>query len=116
MQRSLYFPAFNYLAFLNHGPCHVCSKSVVEWLERRAYDQSNLGSKPTRAILLRIWERHFTALFSAWWSLQAALNYNHISTMKLQEDSNIWASQETGWGNCLPYVLAPPSLSCESGA
>ena len=35
--------------------------SVVEWLERRARDQNGLGSKPTRAILLCPWERHFTA-------------------------------------------------------
>ena len=28
---------------------------------------------------------------------------------------NILVSQETGGGNCLPYVLAPPSLSCKSG-
>ena len=37
--------------------------SVVEWLKRRARDQHGLGLKPTRAILLRPWERHFTALF-----------------------------------------------------
>ena len=30
-------------------------------------------------------------------------------------DNNILASWEAGWGNCLPYVLAPPSLSSESG-
>ena len=36
--------------------------SVVEWLKRRARDQNGLGSKPTRAILLYPWERHFTAL------------------------------------------------------
>ena len=36
---------------------------VVEWLRRRAHDQHGLGSKPTRAILLCPWERHFTALF-----------------------------------------------------
>ena len=83
--------------------------SVVEWLKRRAYD---LGSKPVRAILLCPWERHFTALSSAWWSLQAVLNYSHIS-IKLQADSNILVSPEAGWGNYLPYVLAPPSLSCE---
>ena len=47
-------------------------------------------------------------------SWRAVLNYNHIS-IKLQADSNILASPEAGWGNCLPYVLAPPSLSCESG-
>ena len=58
--------------------------------------------------------RHFTALSPAWWSWQAVLNYSHIS-IKLQVDSNILASPEAGWSNCLPYVLAPPSLSCESG-
>ena len=31
-------------------------------------DQHGLGSKPIRAILLCPWERHFTALSSAWWS------------------------------------------------
>ena len=88
--------------------------SVVEWLKRHAYDQHGLGSKPTRAILLCPRERHFTALSPAWWSRQAVLNLNHIS-IKLQADSNILATPEAGRGNCLPYVLAPPSLSCESG-
>ena len=88
--------------------------SVVEWLERRARDQHGLGSKPIRAILLCTWERHVTALFPAWWSWQAVLNYSHIF-IKLQADSNILVSPEAGWGNCLPYVLAPLSLSCESG-
>ena len=46
--------------------------------------------------------------------LTAVLNFNHIS-IKLEADSNILASPEAGWGNDLPYVLAPPSLSCESG-
>ena len=87
---------------------------MVEWLERRAYDQRGLGSKPTHTILLCPWEIHFMALSSAWWFWQAVLNFNHIS-IKLQADSNILASPEAGRGNCLPYVLAPPSLSCESG-
>ena len=86
----------------------VCS--VVEWLKRRAYDRHGSGSKPTRAILLCPWERHFAALAPAWWSWQAVQNYSHIS-IKLQADSNILASPEAGRGNCLPYVLAPPSLS-----
>ena len=81
--------------------------SVVEWLRRRAYDQHGLGSKPTRAVLLCSWKRHFTIFFPAWWSRQAAL--------KLQVDSNILVSPEASRGNCLPYVLAPSSLSCESG-
>ena len=36
--------------------------SVVEWLKRRARVQHSLDSKPTRAILLCPWERHFSAL------------------------------------------------------
>ena len=42
--------------------------SVVEWLKHRTDDQHGLGSKPTQAILLCPWERHFTALSPAWWS------------------------------------------------
>ena len=87
--------------------------SVVEQLRHRAHDQHGLGSKPTHAILLCPWERHFVAHSPAWWSWQAVLNYSHIS-IKLQVDSNILASPEAVWDNCLPYVLAPPSLSCES--
>ena len=37
--------------------------SVVEWLKHRTDDQHGLGSKPTYAILLCPWERHFTAYF-----------------------------------------------------
>ena len=88
--------------------------SVVEWLKRRTYHQHGLGSKTTPAMLWCPWERHFTALSPAWWSGQAVLNYNEIS-IKLQADSNILASLVAGRSNCLPYVLAPPSLSCESG-
>ena len=87
--------------------------SVVEWLKRRARYQHGLGSKPTCSILLCPWERHFTAHSPAWWSWQAVLNYSHIS-IKLQADNNIMVSPEAGRANCLPYVLAPPSLSCES--
>ena len=78
---------------------------MVEWLERRVYDQHGVASKPTCAILLCPCERHFTALSPTWWSWQAVLNYCHFS-IKLQVDSNILASQEVGRGNCLPYVLA----------
>ena len=74
--------------------------SVVEWLKHRTGDQYGLGSKPTCAIMLCSWERHFTALSPAWWSWQAVLNYSNIST-KLLADSNILASPEAGWGNCL---------------
>ena len=93
---------------------HKNASSVVEWLKCHACDQHGLGSKPTRVILLCSWKRHFTALSSAWWSWQAVLNFNHIS-IKLQADCNILASLEASQGNCLSYVLAPLSLSCESG-
>ena len=39
---------------------------MVEWLEHQECDRHGLGSKPTRAILLCSWERHFTALSPAW--------------------------------------------------
>ena len=42
--------------------------SVVEWLKHRTDDQHGLGSKPTCAILLCSWEKHFTAHSPAWWS------------------------------------------------
>ena len=87
---------------------------MVEWLKRWTRDQHGLGSKPTHAILLCPWERHFTEHSPAWWSWQAILNYSHI-LMKLQADSNILVSPEAGRGNCLPYVLAPLLLSCKSG-
>ena len=41
---------------------------MVEWLKRRNCDQHGLGSKPTRAVLLRPWERQFMAFSSVWWS------------------------------------------------
>ena len=88
--------------------------SMVKWLKCWAHDQHDLNSKPTHVILLCHWERHFTADSLAWWSWQAVLNYSHIS-IKLQADSNILVSPKAGWGNCLPYVLAPPSLSCKTG-
>ena len=101
------------MCFDQLSPYIIPVGSVVEWLKRRARDQHGLSSKPTRANLLYPWEKHFTALSPAWWSWQAVLTYSQIS-IKLQGDSNILASPEAGRGNCLPYVLAPPSLSCES--
>ena len=87
---------------------------MVEWLKRRAYNQYGHGSKPTCAFLLCPWERHFRALSPAWRSWQAILNYSHIS-IRFQSDRSIMAFPEAGRGNCLPYVLAPGSLSCGSG-
>ena len=48
--------------------------SMVKWLENCAYDQHDLGSKPTCAILLCSWERHFMVLLLDWWSCQAVPN------------------------------------------
>ena len=42
-----------------------CVGSVVEWLKHRTDDQHGLGSKPTSAILLCPWEKHFTPLSPA---------------------------------------------------
>ena len=88
--------------------------SVVEWLERRDCDRHGLDSKPTRAIPLCPRQWHFTALSHTWRSWQAVLKFSHIF-IKFQADSNILASPEAGRDNCLLYVLAPPSLSCNSG-
>ena len=37
---------------------------MVEWLKHCAYGQNGLGLKPTSAILLCSWKRHFMALSS----------------------------------------------------
>ena len=52
---------------------------VVECFERQGCNQHGLNSEPTRTILLCPWERHFTALFPAWWSWQPVLSYSRIS-------------------------------------
>ena len=91
----------------------------VKWLEYCDCDQHDLNSKPTCAILLFPGEKQFMALYPAWWSWQAALNFSHISiklknqNKKFQVDSSILASLEARQGNCLPYVLASSLLSCE---
>ena len=100
--------------FIVGTPLVIVSVSVFKWLKRRAHDQYGLGLKPARTILLWPWERHFMALSPAWWSWQTVLNFNYIS-INLQADSNILASPEARRSNCVPYVLAPPSLSCKSG-
>ena len=53
---------------LHLTPNNSVVSSVVEWLKHRTDDQHSLGSKPTCAILLCPWERHFTALSPGWWS------------------------------------------------
>ena len=83
--------------------------NVVEWLERRAYNQHGRGSKPTCAILLCSWERHFAAIFPPWQSWQAVLTFSHIS-IKLKNKLKISSGQqyhgisfEAGLDNCLLY-------------
>ena len=58
----------NYENWLNTDLKSLHQCRVVEWLKHRTDDQHGLGSKPTCAILLCPWERHFTALSPAWWS------------------------------------------------
>ena len=84
--------------------------NVVEWLERCDCDRHDLGSKRICAILLCSWEKHFTALFSAWRSLASCSKFQHISIKlkyrkkSVKLDSNILASPEAGRGDYLPYV------------
>ena len=85
---------------------------MVEWLKHRTDNQRGLGSKPTCAILLYPWERHFTALSPAWWSWQEVLNYSNIS-IKLLADSNILASPEAG--RVIAYPMYSASVAFESG-
>ena len=47
---------------------------VVERLERQECGQLGVCSKPTCAILLYPWKKHFTAIPFAWWSWKAVLN------------------------------------------
>ena len=86
--------------------------SVVEWLEPRNCDQYGLGSKPTRAILLYPWERHFTALSPAWWSWQGVLNFSHIS-IEFQAEISWYLRKQV---RVIAYLcISASSLSCESG-
>ena len=85
--------------------------STVKLLKHWGCDQHGLGSKPTCAILLCPWEKHFMALSPAWWSWQAVLNFSHIS-IKFQEDSNILASLKQVFA--YPNVLEPLLLFCKS--
>ena len=80
------------------------------WLsERWGRDQHGLGSKPTLAIFLFFWERHFTALFPVWWSWQADLNYSHISIKNFKRTAISWHLQKQ------VRVIACPTYS-PSGA
>ena len=66
---SIYTEFFlnNFISDLYADLLHLYVGSVVEWLKHRTDDQYGLGSKPTCAILLCPWERHFTALSPVWW-------------------------------------------------
>ena len=45
--------------------CWQCGRVVIEHCD---CDQHGVGSKPTWAILLCLWERHFMTFSPAWWS------------------------------------------------
>ena len=51
----------------------------VHRLECQGCDRDGFGSKPTRAVLLCPWERHFMAFSPAWWSWRAVLSFIHIA-------------------------------------
>ena len=53
---------------LNQEMSFLCNWYNSSKLKRRARDQHGLDLKPTLAILLCPWERHFTAHSPAWWS------------------------------------------------
>ena len=59
-------------------------------LERRDCDRHDLDSKPTRAILLCLWKRHFTVLYPAWWSWRAILNKSPISIKNFKRTAISW--------------------------
>ena len=91
---------------------------VVKWLESSDCDRHGLGSKPTRAILLCPWERHFTILTPAWWSGQAVPNFRHIFPKLKNQNKKfrLLAFLEAGWSDCLRVAqcIAPSALSYES--
>ena len=66
------------------------------------------GSKPTFCCVLG--EDIFPCLVVL--ESSSKLQYSYIS-IKSKADSNILASTEAGRGNCLPYVLAPPSSQAD---
>ena len=52
--------------------------SMVKWLQLHDHDQHGLGSKPTCAILLCLWERHLMTLSPAWQSWQEILYSSYL--------------------------------------
>ena len=75
----------------------------AEWLSGySAYDQHGLGLKPSRAILLCPWERHFTALLSCLVTLASSCV---TSLLNFKRTANILASPKAGRSNC-PFISA----------
>ena len=87
--------------------------SVVEWLERRDCDRQWFQFKTYSHHSVVSFGKTLYDTFPCL-AVLAAPNSSYIS-MKFQPESNILASPEADRVNCLPYVLASPSLSCESG-
>ena len=94
---SIYKSCFkDVIASRKKGGHHIVSKQKMEIKLKVLVGKCNLAKKWVgEEEIVKLWNSHIS--------------------IKLQADSNILVSPEAGWGNCLPYVLAPPSLSCESG-
>ena len=91
---------------------------MVEWLNRRDRDRHGLGSKPTRAILLRPWGKTLYGTFPCMVVLASSFKLKSYISIKIssgQQYLGISGSRSEEVTIVLPYVLAPPSLSCESG-
>ena len=82
---------------------------MVEWLKRRDCDRHGLVSKPTCAILLCPYKRHFMALSPCLVVLTSSSKFQlylyktkKTRYIELQSNSNMLVFPEAGRGNCLP--------------
>ena len=82
----------------------TCRRQRGRVLKHGVRDRHSLGSKPTRAILLCPWERHFTALSPAWWSWQAVVNKSHIS-IKISSGQQYFGTSSSRSENCLSTYI-----------
>ena len=95
--------------------------SVVEWSKSAVIviDMTSITYSRHSVVSLGKTLYAFAAFFSAWLLWLEVLNFRHVfikllnQTKKLQLDSNILASLETGRGNCLliSLCIAPATFS-----
>ena len=85
--------------------------NVVKWFD--CHDCNQHGLKTYSVQFCCVFEKdtlqQFSLLGGPW---QAVLNFIYIF-IKIELDSNILVSPKSIRGHCLPYILAPLSLSCE---